>query len=144
MLVLERDASLERLDVVLAVEEEQVPDLPQVDLPARPLGEALVCLDAPHAERDVQRVGELRPDSAGGAARRARCKLGPLEDAYADAGLREVEPDARAHDTSADHDDLGARGKNLAHPRTRLRRKKKRFAGRSARRRIRYGYQSGP
>ena len=60
-----------------------------------------------------------------------------------DARFREVEGDARPDGAASDDDDVRL-AREVGHPRTRFRRKKRRFAGRSARRRIRYGYQSGP
>ena len=68
VLVLQRDALLERRDVLGAVEKEEVADLLQVDLRARPLREVRVRLDAAEPERDVQRVRELGSHSSGRAA----------------------------------------------------------------------------
>ena len=58
-LVLERDARLERRDVLCSVEEEEVADLVEVDLGAGPLGEPRERLDAPQPDRDVEGIREL-------------------------------------------------------------------------------------
>ena len=142
-LVLERDARLERRDVVGAIEEEEVPDLVEVDLGARPLGEPRERLDAPQPDRDVERIRELGAKAPGGAARGSARELIALEQADIRACLREVERDARPDDASTDDDHVGGCGQR-AHRRTRFLRKKPRFAGRSASLRMRYGYQSGP
>ena len=144
VLVLQRDAPLERRDVLGAVEEEEVADLLQVDLCTRPLREVLVRLDAAEPERDVQRIRELGSNTAGRPAGGAGRELRPLEQADVHAGLGQVERDARADHSAAHHDDLGPPRERRRHRRTRLRRKNSRFAGRSASRRMRYGYQSGP
>ncbi len=142
-LVLQRDARLEGGDVLLPVEEEQVADLTEVDLGPRALAEAGERLDAPEADRDVERVRELRANPARGPTRRATREHIPFEETDVDAGLREVESHARSDDAASDDDDLGGR-RERAQRRTRFFRKNPRFAGRSARRRMRYGYQSGP
>ena len=142
-LVLERDARLEARHVLLPVEQEEVAHLVEVDLGAGSLAEARERLDAAQADRDVERVGELRADPTRGPARRAARELAALDEADVDSRLGEVERGARPdHATSDDHD-LGGRGRR-GHFRTRFFRKNPRFAGRSARRRMRYGYQSGP
>ena len=87
----------------------------EVDLAAGSIVEPLERLDAPEADGDVERVRELRPDAARGAARRAGRERVALEQAYVDSGLREVEGDARAGRASADHDDLGSLHRR-AHP----------------------------
>ena len=66
-----------------------------------------------------------------------------LEQADVDAGLGEMERDARADRAAPDDDDLRP-SRERGHRRTRFCRKNPRFAGRSASRRMRYGYQSGP
>ena len=141
-LVLERDARLEGDDVLLAVEQEEVTDLMQVDLGARSLAEPHERLDAAQADRDVERIGELRAEPACGTTGRAACELVALEEAYVDSGFREMECDARPDDAASDDHDLSGGGQ--AHRRTRFLRKNPTFAGRSASRRMRYGYQSGP
>ena len=80
-LVLERDALFERRDVVGSVEEEEVPDLVEVDLAARPLGEPRERLDAPQPDRDVERIRELGAKAPGGAARGSARELIALEQA---------------------------------------------------------------
>ena len=60
-----------------------------------------------------------------------------------DARLGEVECDARPDHAASDDDDFSGSGE-IAHRRTRFFRKKPTFAGRSASRRMKYGYQSGP
>ena len=109
-LVLERDALLERRDVVGAIEEKEVPDLVEVDLGARPLGEPRERLDAPQPDRDVERIRELGANAPGGAARRSARELIALEQADIRACLREVERDARPDDASTDDDDVGGCG----------------------------------
>ena len=109
-LVLQRDARLEARDVLLAVEQEQVADLVEVDLRARALAEARERLDAAQADRDVERVGELRAEAARGAARRSARELVALEEADVDARLGEMERDARADHAASDDDDVGGRG----------------------------------
>jgi hypothetical protein len=136
-------ASLEGLDVLPTVEQEEVADPFQVDLRPRPCREAGEGIQAPQPERDVQRIRELRPDAAGGSARGARRELGLLEQNDADARLGEMERGTRADHASPDDDGVGPPGQ-AAHLRTAFRRKNTRFAGRSARRRMKYGYQSGP
>ena len=139
------DARLERGDVLGSVEQEQVADLVEIDLGAGPLGEALEGLDAAQADRDVERVGELRAHASCRAARRAARELVALDEADVDSGLGQVERDARPDDPAADDHDVGGdRPASGAHRRTRFFRKNPRFAGRSASRRMRYGYQSGP
>ena len=142
-LVLQRHARLEARDVLLAVEEEEVADLMEVDLGAGPLAETREGVDAAQPDRDVERVGELRAEAAGRTARRPARELIALEEADVDSGLGEVEGDARPDHAASDDDDLGG-SRRRAHRRTRFLRKNPRFAGRSARRRMRYGYQSGP
>ena len=142
-LVLQRDALLEHRDVLLAVEQEEISDLVEVDLAAGTLGEAREGLDAAKPDRDVQRIRELRPDSSRRAARRAGRERVALEEAHVDPFLREVERDAGADGAASDDHHFGT-GWEWRHRRRRLRRKKRRLAGRSASRRIRYGYQSGP
>ena len=123
-------------DVLLPVEQEEVADLLQVDLRTGSLGEADEGLQAAQAERDVERVRELRPHAACGPARRARRELGLLEQHDVHARFGEVERRARADHASPDDDGVGPLGQ-AAHLRSRFRRKKRTFAGRSARRRIR-------
>ena len=142
-LVLQRDARLEGGNVLLPVEEEQVADLVKVDLGARAFAEAGERLDAPEADRDVEWIGELRANPARGPTRRTTRELIPFEETDVDPGFGEVKGDARSDDAASDDDDLGGR-RERAHRRTRFFRKNPRFAGRSARRRMRYGYQSGP
>ena len=87
---------------------EQVPDLVQVDGPARPLGEALEGLQAPGPEGDVDGVGELGPDPARRLRRGARPQRVPFEEE--DVGhprFGQVEGDRRAHDPATDDDHLG-------------------------------------
>ena len=115
----------------------------KVDLGARALAEASERVDAAQSDRDVERVGELGSDATGGAARRPGGELVALDEARVDAGLGEVERAAGPDDASADDDDVGCRGERR-HRRTRFFRKNPRLAGRSASRRMRYGYQSGP
>ena len=79
----------------------------EVDLGARALAEARERLDAAQSDRDVERVGELGSDASGGAARRTARELVALEEAHVDAGLGEVERDARPDDASADDHDVG-------------------------------------
>jgi len=55
-LVLQRDALLEPPDVLGTVEQEQISDLAEVDLPARALGKAQECLDAAEPYCDVQGI----------------------------------------------------------------------------------------
>ena len=143
-LVLDGDALLERRDVFLAVEEEEVSDLAEVDVAARSLPEVRERLDRTFPDRDVERIGELRADASGGPTRGAGRERVALEQADLDARLGEVERDARPDRATADDDDVRVFGHRHRHLLTRLRAKKRRFAGRSARRRIRYGYQSGP
>ena len=69
MLVLDGDASLEDGNVLQPVEEKQVADLLEVDLTSGPLLEAGERLDAAKAERDVERIRELRAEAACRAAR---------------------------------------------------------------------------
>ncbi len=142
-LVLRLNARLERRDVLLAVEQEEVADLLEVDLGARPVAEARERLDAAKPDRDVQRIRELRAEASRGTARGAARELVALEQAHLCPGLGEVEGDARPDDAAADHDDIRT-SREPAHLRTRLRRKNPRFAGRSASLRMRYGNQSGP
>ena len=142
-LVLQRDARLEGCNVLLPVEEEQVTDLVKVDLGARAFAEAGERLDAPEAARDVEWIGELRANSARGPARRTTRELIPFEESGVDPGFGEVKGDARPDDAASDDDDLGG-CRERAHRRRRFFRKNPTFAGRSARRRMRYGYQSGP
>ena len=115
----------------------------EVDLGAGTLAEPREGLDAAEPDRDVERIRELRAEAACGPARRTAGELVALEEADVDSGLGEVEGDARADDTASDDDDVRGGGERR-HRRTRLRRKKPTFAGRSASRRMRYGYQSGP
>ncbi len=142
-LVLEGNTLLECGDVLLAVEEEEVADLVEIDLGAGSFLEAGERFDAAQSERDVERVGELRAETSRRATGRTGGELVPLEEADGGPGLGEMERDARADDAAAHDDDVGLSGER-SHRRTRLRRKKATLAGRSARRRMRYGYQSGP
>ena len=75
-------------------------------------------------------------------ARRAGCELASLEDADVDSGLGEVEGDARADDPATDDDDVGALGEDS--PPDEVAQEEPDVRGRSASRRMRYGYQSGP
>ncbi len=109
-LVLKGDALLEGRDVIIAVEEEQVPDLVEVDLGAGSFLEARERLDAAQSERDVERVGELRAEASRRAAGRPRGELVPLEEADGGPGLGEMERDARADDAAAHDDDVGLSG----------------------------------
>ena len=142
-LVLERDALLEDRHVLGSVEEEQVADLPEVDLAARTSCELCERLDSTQPDGDVQRVGELRSDPARRTTGRPGRQRVAFEQGDVDARFREVEGDARPDGAASDDDDVRL-AREVGHPRTRFLRKKRRFAGRSARRRIRYGYQSGP
>ncbi len=134
-LVLQHDAPLESRDVLGAVEEEEVPDLAEVDLPAGALGEAREGLDSAEPDRDVQGIRELRSHSARRSARRSGGERIAFEQANACSRLREVEGDARPDGAAADDDDLRVAGNR--HRRTRFRRKNRTFAGRSASRRMR-------
>jgi hypothetical protein len=109
-LVLERRRALERLDVLLAVEEKEVTDAVEVDLEAGPLREPLERLEAAEPNLDVQRVGELRAHATGRLARRSRPELRALDQEDVDAGLGEVEGDARPDHPAADDDHLGTGG----------------------------------
>ena len=142
-LVLQCHGRLEVGDVAGPIEQEEVADLVEVDLCAGALFEPREGLDAAEPDRDVERVRELSPKAASGAARRSAGELVALDEADVDAGFGQVERGARADDTAPDDDDV-RRGRERRHRRTRLRRKKPRLAGRSASRRMRYGYQSGP
>jgi hypothetical protein len=142
-LVLQRNALPERGHVFFPVEQKEVPDLVEVDLRARTHAEASEGFDAAQADGDVERIRELRTEAACGAARRAAGELVSLHEADVHARLGEMEGGARADHAAPDDDDLGGGWEN-AHRRTRFFRKNPRFAGRSARRRMRYGYQSGP
>src|SRR6185295_5848638 len=126
-----------------SVEEEEVPDLVEVDLGAGPLREPRERLDAAQSDCDVERIRELGAKSTGGAARGSTCELVTLEQADIGACLRKVERDARPDDAST-NDDHFCGQRERAHRRTRFLRKKPRLAGRSASLRMRYGYQSGP
>ena len=66
-LVLERHAARERGDLGLGGEQEEVADLLVVDLPARPLLEPLVRLEAALGDLDIERVRELDAQAARGA-----------------------------------------------------------------------------
>jgi len=88
--------------------------------------------------RRTRLVGELLRDRE-----RAGVLVVALDETNADSGLGQVERDARPDDPTADDHDVGGR-RQSAHRRTRFFRKNPRFAGRSASRRMRYGYQSGP
>ena len=134
-LVLQDDAPRESLDVLGAVEEEEIPDLAEVDLPAGALGEACEGLDCAEPDGDVQGIRELRPHSACRPARRSGGERIAFEQANACSRLREVEGDARPDGAAADDDDLRVAGNR--HRRTRFRRKNRTFAGRSASRRMR-------
>src|SRR4029450_2854343 len=134
---------LEGLHVIRAIEQEEIADLVEVDLGAGTFSEALERLESAQADRDVERIGELRANAACSTAGRPARELVALEEADVGAGLREVERDARPDHAAPDDDDVG-RARRGGHRRMRFFRKNPRFAGRSARRRIRYGYQSGP
>jgi hypothetical protein len=121
----------ERRHILLAVEEEEVADLVDVDLVARALPEPRERLDAPQPERDVQRIRELSTKAAGGAARRSAGELALLDEADVDVRLCEMERSARPDHSPSDDDDVG-RSRERAHRRTRFRRKNATFAGRSA------------
>jgi len=112
VLVLEGDASLEDTNVLLPVEQEEIPDLVQVDLPAGPVVEAVERLEAAQRDRDVELVRELRAHASRGAARGARRQRVPLDEQdVAHPSLREMERDARAHHAAADDHHLCARRK---------------------------------
>ena len=101
--VLQSHRSFEGGQVLGRGQAEQVPDLIQVDGPARPLGEALEGLQAPGPEGDVDRVGELGPDPARRLRRGARPQRVPFEEE--DVGhprFGQVEGDGRAHDPATD------------------------------------------
>ena len=87
-LVLQRDALLEQLDVLRAVEQEQVADLVQVDLLAELLAERLEGPQAAQAELDVDRVGELRAHPAGRLAGRPGPELVLLDEHHVAARRR--------------------------------------------------------
>ncbi len=106
-LVLQRDRALERVDVLLPVEQEQVADPVQVDLCSGPLREALECFQAPEPDRDVEWVGELSPHPTGRLARRPGGELGALDQQCVDSGLCQVERNARADHAAADDHDVG-------------------------------------
>ena len=103
-LVLERHALLELRDVGLAREDEQVPDLLELDLPTRAPAEVAKCGEAALGDLDVEHVRELRSDTAGGLGRRAAAELGALDQHDVDAGLGEVKGGARADHPAADDD----------------------------------------
>ena len=91
-------------EVALVVEQEQVAVLLQVDLVA----EAAQLLDRPQRDPDVQLVGELGAEAAGGLRRRPRGERVALEqDDPADAELAEVPGDRGTHRAPADDDDVG-------------------------------------
>ena len=100
--------TLERGEVGLVVEEEEVADLVQVDLLPEVAPEAFEGLEAVLAEPDVDLVGEARPHTTGGSAGRACAERSTLEqhDAF-DAGSRQVVGGAQPHDAAADDDDVG-------------------------------------
>ena len=98
----------------LGGEHEEVADLLVVDLPARPLLEALVGLQAALGDLDVQRVGELRAQTARGLRRRAAGQLVALEQDDLRSGLGEVERGADAHDASAHDHDVGTGRQRLS------------------------------
>ena len=110
VLVLQRDAPLERLDVRLAGEHEQVSDLFEVDLPARTAGEVAKCRQAALGDLDVQHIGELRADAAGRAAGRPAAELSTFDQHDLHAGLGEMKRGARADHPAADDDDRGGVG----------------------------------
>ena len=104
-LVLQRHAARERVDLGLGGEQEEVADLLVVDLPARPLLEPLVRLEAALGDLDIERVRELGAQAAGGLRGRAAGQLIALEQDDLGAGLGEVEGGADAdHAPTHDHD----------------------------------------
>ena len=87
MLQLERGA--EPLDVARVVQQEQVAGLLELDLRAEALAERGELVDRAQRDADVQLVGELRADPAGGLARRAgRERLALEQDDVGDARAR--------------------------------------------------------
>ena len=94
--------------------QKEVTHLTQVDVGAGPPGEVLERGQAARTQRDVDRVGELRPHSPGRLGGGSTREVPSLEQQHiGDACLSEMERGAGAHHATADDDDL--RG-FLAHP----------------------------
>ncbi len=104
---LQRHALLELPDILLTAEHEQVADLLQVDLPARPSVKVSKRIHAPLGDLDVQCVGELRAHAAGGPRRRATAELVAFEQHDVHAGLGQMERGARSHHSATDDDHVG-------------------------------------
>ncbi len=105
--VLKRDAALELLDVGLTAEDEQVPDLLEVDLPSGPPAEVAERVQAALGDLDVERVRELGAHAAGGSARGAAPELPSLDERDIDARLGQVEGGAGADHAATEDDHVG-------------------------------------
>ena len=110
MLALQRHALLERLEVLLPGDDEQVSDLLEVDLPAGAAAEVTKCGPAALGDFDIEDVGELGADPAGCAARRTAPELPALEEDHVHPGFAQVKGGARADHPAADHDHGGGFG----------------------------------
>jgi hypothetical protein len=97
-LVLQRHAGLERGDVVGTVEDEQIPDLLEVDLPTGTAGEVAKGGHAALRDLDVEHIRELGAHATRGPERRSAPELPTLDQDDLDAGLGEVKGRARADD----------------------------------------------
>ena len=110
--VLQRHRGLEQLDVVGTCEHEEVPRLMQVDVLARALRKGFKGLKRALAERDVQLVGEVGPNTARGFHRGTAGEISPLDEHHRHSRLCEVERSRCAHDAATDDDDVGALGQS--------------------------------
>jgi hypothetical protein len=105
--VLEGDGRAELPQIVLGVEQEQVTALPEADVDAEELFEALELGDRAQGDADVQLVRELRAEAAGRLARRTGGELVALDEHdVRDPELREVVSRGRPDRAAADDDDV--------------------------------------
>ena len=106
--VLEPHALLEGGDLLRGRQQEQIADPVQPDVLPGLLLEAAERLQAARPEPDVELVGELRPHPARGLRGGAGGEFVALDEHHVPySGARQVAGDARAHDSAADHDDVG-------------------------------------
>jgi hypothetical protein len=112
--VLQGDVGLEGRHGLRCAQEEQVADLVQVDLLTEQRGEIAEGLQTARSERDVHRIGELRPDAAGSLGRRARPQSASVhQDDVAHSPPGQVVGRAEPDHPAADDDDGGG-GRDLA------------------------------
>lgn len=108
-LVLHVDGLLECLHLLLAAEEEEVPDALDADVGPGAGGERPPGLQTALPQPDVERIRELGANPADRLARRTRRRFVALQNQdVPHPGLGQVEGDARSDDATADDDDLSA------------------------------------